>query len=73
MLLPSVLAQGAVTSAGCLGNRVYNDLGDDELYMLVPGRVLQKLADEVQVIANANIRLTEYHRGRRKSLRASME
>jgi uncharacterized protein (DUF169 family) len=71
MSLPAVLTQGMVTSAGCLGNRVYTDLGEDELYVLVPGRVLQKIADAVQGIAESNSKITEYHRERRKSLRTT--
>jgi len=73
MSLPAALNQGMVTSAGCLGNRVYTGLGEDELYVLVPGRVLQRIADEVQAIAESNSKLTEYHRGRRKSLRTPLE
>lgn len=66
--LPAALAQCMVTSAGCIGNRVYTGLGDDELYVLVPGRFLQKIADEIQVIAEANSTVMDYHRARRKSL-----
>ena len=66
--LPTALAQGMVTSAGCLGNRVYTGLGDDELYVLLPGRFLQRITDEVQLIVQANSTITDYHRARRKSL-----
>jgi uncharacterized protein (DUF169 family) len=66
--LPTALAQGMVTSAGCLGNRVYTGLGDDELYVLLPGRFLQKIADEIQTIVQTNSTITDYHRARRKSL-----
>ena len=73
MSLPSALAQGMVTSAGCLGNRVYTGLGEDELYVIVPGRVLPKIADAIQEIADSNSRATEYHNERRKSLRTPAE
>ena len=66
--LSSALTQGMVTSAGCLGNRVYTGLGDDELYVLLPGRFLQKIADEIQAIVQANSTITDYHRARRKSM-----
>jgi uncharacterized protein (DUF169 family) len=66
--LPAALTQGMVTSAGCLGNRVYTGLGDDELYVLLPARFLQKIADEIQVVVEANSTITDYHRARRKSL-----
>jgi uncharacterized protein (DUF169 family) len=68
MSLPAAVTQGMVTSAGCLGNRIYTGLGDDELYVIVPGRFLQKLTDSVQEIAESNAKLAEYHRERRKSL-----
>jgi len=68
MALPGALAQGTVASTGCIGNRVYTDLGEDELYVVVPGRDLQKVADEVETIVAANTRLFEYHRERRQAL-----
>ena len=68
MALPAALAAGAVASTSCVGNRVYTDLGDDELYVAVPGRDLERVATEVEVIAEANARLDDYHRGRRQAL-----
>jgi len=68
MALPAALTHGVVTSSGCIGNRVYTDLGEDELYAVVPGRELARVADEVQTIARANAQLAEYHRGRRQTL-----
>ncbi|MGA3040113.1 MAG: DUF169 domain-containing protein [Bryobacteraceae bacterium] len=68
MALPAALAQGVATSSGCIGNRVYTDLGDDELYAMVPGRDLARVADEVKTIASANAQLAEYHRGKREAL-----
>jgi uncharacterized protein (DUF169 family) len=68
MALPAALAQGVVTSSGCIGNRVYTDLGEDELYAVVPGRDLARLVDELQTITTANAQLAEYHRGKRATL-----
>ena len=68
MALPAALAQGVVVSTGCIGNRVYTDLGEDELYVAVPGKDLARIADEVETIATANAKLSEYHRGRRQGL-----
>ncbi len=45
MALPVALSHGVVASMGCIGNRVYTDLGDDELYVAVPGRDLAKLVE----------------------------
>jgi uncharacterized protein (DUF169 family) len=68
MALPAALAHGVIASTGCIGNRVYTDLGEDELYVAVPGRDLARVADEAQTIAAANAKLSEYHRGRRQAL-----
>ena len=68
MALPAALASGVTASTGCIGNRVYTDLGDDELYVAVPGRDLAKLAAESDTIATANAALSDYHRGRRQAL-----
>jgi uncharacterized protein (DUF169 family) len=68
MALPAALAHGVIASTGCIGNRVYTDLGDDELYVAVPGRDLARVAEEAQSIAAANATLSEYHRGRRQAL-----
>ena len=68
MALPAALAQGVLTSTGCVGNRVYTDLGDDELYMVIPGRSLAALVAELGTITAANAALRTYHQQRRKDL-----
>ena len=68
MALPVALSQGVVTSTGCIGNRIYTDLEEEELYGAVPGKDLVRLAEEAQTIAAANAKLAEYHRQRRQAL-----
>jgi uncharacterized protein (DUF169 family) len=68
MALPAALASGVVASMGCIGNRVYTDIGEDELYVAVPGRDLGRITEEVRTIAVANAKLSEYHRERRQAL-----
>jgi uncharacterized protein (DUF169 family) len=68
MALPATLTHGMMASTGCIGNRVYTDLGDDELYVAIPGRDLAKLLGEADVIATANVALGGYHRARRQAL-----
>jgi uncharacterized protein (DUF169 family) len=70
MALPAALAHGVVASTGCIGNRVYTGVGEDELYVVVPGKDLARVADEVQTIAAANAQLSEYHQSRRQALAA---
>ncbi|HUI79562.1 MAG TPA: DUF169 domain-containing protein [Bryobacteraceae bacterium] len=68
MALPAALANGAVTSSGCIGNRIYTEIGDDELYVVLRGTDLEKIAGEIDTIYTANQTLTEYHRERRQNL-----
>jgi uncharacterized protein (DUF169 family) len=68
MAVPAALASGVIASSGCIGNRIYTDLGDEELYVVIPGKDVAKVADEVQTITEANAKLSEYHRGRRQAL-----
>ena len=68
MAIPAAMAKGAVTSSGCIGNRVYTDLADGEMYSMVPGKDLDRVADELETIASANAKLHEYHRSRRQEI-----
>jgi len=68
MALPAALAQGAVTSSGCIGNRVYTDIGEDELYIVLRGADLEAIAREIDTIHSANQTLTQYHSDRRQTL-----
>ncbi|MGQ4806959.1 hypothetical protein NKDENANG_00297 [Candidatus Entotheonellaceae bacterium PAL068K] len=68
MAVSAALASGVVASTGCIGNRIYTDLGEDELYIVVPGKDLASVTNAVQTIAEANAKLSEYHRGRRQAL-----
>jgi uncharacterized protein (DUF169 family) len=70
MALPAALTQGIAISAACIGNRVYTDLGEDELYVAIRGDELARIAAEAQTIATANQKLADYHRGRRRDLAA---
>ena len=68
MALPAAMTQGSVLSAGCIGNRVYTGLGDDELYLMVPGNRLQDVVRELEVVAAANDTLARFHQDRRQLL-----
>ena len=68
MALPAALASGVVVSGGCIGNRVYTGLGEDELYVAIPGTCLLQIAEEMEGIAVANVKLFEYHSQRRHQL-----
>jgi uncharacterized protein (DUF169 family) len=68
IVLPAALAGNFVVSSGCIGNRVYTGVGEDELYVAFPGKELEKIAGELSTIISANAKLAEFHQGRRKQL-----
>jgi uncharacterized protein (DUF169 family) len=73
MSLTTALSKGMASSTGCLGNRVFVDLGDDELYVLLAGNCLPKIVDAIQGISESNQKIKEFHRQRQRILRASLE
>jgi uncharacterized protein (DUF169 family) len=68
MALPASLKHGAITSLGCIGNRVYTGLGEDEMYLVLRGKDLPAVADALKTITGANTALQEYAKGRREQL-----
>ena len=68
MAIPAALSGGAVMSSGCIGNRVYTDIGEDELYVVLRGSDLERIAQEIDTIYSANQTLTQYHQERRRTL-----
>jgi len=68
MALPASLQHGAILSLGCIGNRVYTGLGEDELYFVLRGKDVMAVANALTTITNANAALNEYARGRRSQL-----
>jgi uncharacterized protein (DUF169 family) len=68
MALPAALATGTVSCLGCKGNRVYTGLGEDELYVAVPGADLEKVAAALEIITSANQAIGDFARSRRTEL-----
>ena len=68
MAIPSALANGADSSTGCIGNRVYTEISDDDLYFVIRGSDLEKVVAELETIVEANNNLREYHRTRKNAL-----
>jgi uncharacterized protein (DUF169 family) len=64
-MIPAAMQAGQVTtSLGCIGNRVYTGLGDDEFYAAIPGSKLTALVDKLASIVTANRELESFHRAR---------
>ena len=63
--IPTVLQTGrSAASLGCIGNRVYTEMADDELYFALPGGQLGRLVEKLAAIVNANLELEKYHRAK---------
>lgn len=68
-MIPAVLeGPGGVTSLGCIGNRVYTGMGDDELYFTIPGGQVGLVVERLEAVVHANRELEKYHEARRVSL-----
>ena len=64
-MVPQALRMNAsVTSVGCVGNRVYTGIGDDELYLTVTGLELRRMLGKLGEIVAANVALERFHRER---------
>jgi len=70
MAIPAAMSHGTVASTGCIGNRVYTDIGEDELYVTLRGADLERIAAELDTIASANATLVSYHQERRARLQS---
>jgi uncharacterized protein (DUF169 family) len=68
MALPAALQMGAILSLGCMGNRVYTGLGEDEMYFVLRGKDLAAVVAALTVITSANAALNEYAARRRSQL-----
>src|SRR5262249_23065174 len=62
---PQAMQTGqGVASLGCIGNRVYTGLADDELYFALPGRQVKAVTEKLATIVHANSELEKYHTNR---------
>ena len=68
MALPASLQHGTLVSLGCIGNRVYTGLAEEELYVVLRGKDLPAVAEALKTIHSANVELKEYAQGRREQL-----
>lgn len=71
MAIPAALSSGVASSFGCIGNRIYTDISDDEFYSVIAGTELGAILAELETITSANAALSEYHHERRAALASS--
>ncbi|MYK16724.1 hypothetical protein F4055_00960 [Candidatus Poribacteria bacterium] len=68
-VIPAVLQSGrGASSLGCIGNRVYTALSDDDFYFAFPGKHIDALIEKLETIVNANQALEEYHQQRQAEI-----
>ena len=61
-ILPESLQSGMATASfGCIGNRVYTGLGDDEGYYAIPGANIPEVVNKLVAIVEANRQLSHFH------------
>jgi uncharacterized protein (DUF169 family) len=68
MGLPLALERGTQMSLGCIGNRTYTGLDENELYVVIAGKDLERVAKSLDEIISANHALQQYAQGRRTQL-----
>ena len=68
MAIPAAITSGMASSLGCVGNRIYTGLNDEEFYSVVRADKLAAIAGEMATITAANVMLTQYHRERRSAI-----
>ncbi len=66
MALPLALQHGIAASSACVGNRVYTELGDDELYVAIRGDLVGPVGNALAGIVAANDALAEHHRAQKE-------
>jgi uncharacterized protein (DUF169 family) len=64
MLPQAIAVSTGVASVGCIGNRVYTELGDNEMYLTIPGGSIDRVLDALDATLNANAELEKFHQQR---------
>ena len=68
-IVPAVIQSGkGASSLGCIGNRVYTALSDDDFYFAFPGEHIHAIVDKLWMIVNANDNLESYHKERQAEI-----
>lgn len=69
-VIPAVMkSDKGSSSLGCIGNRVYTALSDDDFYFAFPGKHIDVLVEKLGTILSANRALEEYHQQRQEAIK----
>ena len=71
MAIPASMAGQVASSLGCVGNRVYTGIEENEFYTAIASAQLPAVMEQMATIAAANATLAEYHGGRLATLSTS--
>jgi uncharacterized protein (DUF169 family) len=68
-MIPATIQRGRATiSLGCIGNRVYNEVADDQLYAALPAQQMNEVIKYLETVVEANRQLEKFHRERLASI-----
>ena len=68
-MIPFTIQSGRATiSLGCIGNRVYNEVADDQLYVALPAQRMNEVIKHLETVVEANRQLERFHRERLASV-----
>ena len=68
-MIPATIQRGRATiSLGCIGNRVYNEVADDQLYVALPAPRMNEVIKHLETVVEANRQLERFHRERLASV-----
>ncbi|MGB0956584.1 MAG: DUF169 domain-containing protein [Panacagrimonas sp.] len=68
MALPAAMRGEVAASTACIGNRVYTQIDQQDLYIAIGGGNLDAILQALVVIVDANQKLRDYHQGRAQNL-----
>jgi uncharacterized protein (DUF169 family) len=68
MAIPAALSGGVASSLGCIGNRVYTGIADDQFYTVIAGSDLDVITEALDTIVTANAKMAEFHQTRKATL-----
>jgi uncharacterized protein (DUF169 family) len=68
MAIPAAASKGTTLSLACIGNRVYTEVSDNDIYAFIRGSDVEAVAGALGKILEANQQLTQYHQERKPKL-----
>ena len=68
-MIPATMKSGLATiSLGCIGNRVYNEVDDGQLYLSLPASKMTEVIKHLETVVDANRQLETFHHERLASV-----